>query len=95
MYRASELGDGVVTIPVILVVLAWLGWQMRLRSATYWILAVVFAQAFVIALKFAMRRARPSSMYEGLQGFSFSSNHATLSVPHGYVLRLPRHSLFS
>jgi membrane-associated phospholipid phosphatase len=50
------------------------------RSATYWILAVVFAQVFVIALKFVMRRARPSSMYEGLQGFSFPSNHATLSV---------------
>jgi undecaprenyl-diphosphatase len=80
MVAASELGDGAVTIPVILVVLAWLVWQWRLRSATYWILAAVFAQVFVVTLKLAMRRARPSSMYEGLQGFSFPSNHATLSV---------------
>lgn len=80
MVAASELGDAAVTIPVILVVLAWLVWQRRLRSATYWILATVLAQAFVVTLKFAMRRARPSSIYEGLQGFSFPSNHATLSV---------------
>jgi membrane-associated phospholipid phosphatase len=33
-----------------------------------------------------MRRARPSSMYEGLQGFSFPSNHATLSgVTYGFL----------
>jgi membrane-associated phospholipid phosphatase len=64
----------------ILVVLAWLVWQRRLRSAAYWISAVLFAQLFVVTLKFFMRRARPSSMYEGLQGFSFPSNHATLSV---------------
>ena len=80
MVAASELGDAAVTVPVILVVLAWLVWQRRLRSAAYWISAVVFAQLFVVTLKFFMRRARPSSMYEGLQGFSFPSNHATLSV---------------
>lgn len=111
MVAASELGDAAVTVPVILVVLAWLVWQRRLRSATYWILATMLAQAFVVTLKFAMRRARPSSMYEGLQGFSFPSNHATLSVvtygflafslrargaaPHGCVLRLPPRCLFS
>jgi undecaprenyl-diphosphatase len=80
MVAASELGDAAVTVPVILVVLAWLVWQRRLRSAAYWISAVVLAQLFVVTLKFFMRRARPSSMYEGLQGFSFPSNHATLSV---------------
>src|ERR1700686_1801199 len=71
MVAASELGDAAVTVPVILVVLAWLVWQRRLRSAAYWISAVAFAQLFVVTLKFVMRRARPSSMYEGLQGFSF------------------------
>lgn len=80
MVAASELGDAAITVPVILVVLAWLVWQRRLRSAAYWISAVLFAQLFVVTLKFFMRRARPSSMYEGLQGFSFPSNHATLSV---------------
>jgi undecaprenyl-diphosphatase len=80
MVAASELGDAPVTIPVVLVVLGWLVWRRRVRSAAFWILAVVFAQLFVITLKFAMRRARPSSMYEGIQGFSFPSNHATLSV---------------
>lgn len=80
MVAASELGDAAVTIPVILVVLAWFVGQRRLRSAAYWILTVLFAQVFVVTLKFAMRRARPSSMYEGIQGFSFPSNHATLSV---------------
>jgi undecaprenyl-diphosphatase len=80
MVAASELGDAAVTVPVILVVLAWLVWQRRLRSAAYWISAVVFAQLFVVTLKFFMHRARPSLMYEGLQGFSFPSNHATLSV---------------
>jgi hypothetical protein len=80
MVAASELGDAAVTVPVILVVLAWLVWQRRLRSAAYWISAVAVAKLFVVTLKFVMRRARPSSIYEGLQGFSFPSNHATLSV---------------
>ncbi|WP_236001836.1 phosphatase PAP2 family protein [Paraburkholderia elongata] len=80
MIGASELGDAAVTVPVILVVLAWLVWQGRLRSALYWIAAVGFAQLFVITLKFVIRRPRPALMYDGLQGFSFPSNHATLSV---------------
>ena len=80
MVAASELGDAAVTVPVILVVLAWLVWQRRLRSAAYWISAVAVAKLFVVTLKFVMRGARPSSIYEGLQGFSFPSNHATLSV---------------
>jgi membrane-associated phospholipid phosphatase len=55
-------------------------WQRRLRSAAYWISAVPVAKLFVVTLKFVMRRARPSSIYEGLQGLSFPSNYATLSV---------------
>lgn len=86
MVGASELGDSAVTVPVIFVVLVWLVWQRRLRSAVYWISAVGFAQLFVVALKFVIRRPRPALMYEGLQGFSFPSNHATLSiVTYGFL----------
>lgn len=80
MVGASELGDAAVTVPVILVVLAWLVWQTKLRSALYWIATVGFAQLFVVTLKYVIRRPRPTLMYDGVQGFSFPSNHGTLSV---------------
>jgi undecaprenyl-diphosphatase len=80
MVAASELGDAAVTVPVILVVLLWLIWQKKLRSALYWIAAVGSAQLFVVTLKFVIRRPRPALMYDGVQGFSSPSNHATLSV---------------
>jgi hypothetical protein len=44
--------------------------------------------------EFVMRRARPSSIYEGLQGFSFPSNHATLSVvTYGFLAFLVARAL--
>lgn len=80
MVAASELGDAAVTVPVVLVVFVWLLWQRKLRSALYWIAAVGFAQLFVVMLKYVIHRPRPALMYDGVQGFSFPSNHATLSV---------------
>lgn len=86
MVGASEMGDAAVTVPVIVVVFAWLLWQARLRSAFYWIAAVGFAQLFVLALKFVIRRPRPALMYDGAHSFSFPSNHATLSiVTYGFL----------
>jgi undecaprenyl-diphosphatase len=86
MVGASELGDAAVTVPVIVVVCAWLVWQGRLRSALYWMAAVGFAQLFVVTLKFVIRRPRPALMYDGAQSFSFPSNHATLSiVTYGFL----------
>ncbi len=80
MVGASELGDAAVTVPVILVVLVCFIWQKKLRSALYWMAAVGFAQLFVVTLKFIIRRPRPALMYDGVHGFSFPSNHATMSV---------------
>jgi undecaprenyl-diphosphatase len=60
MVGASELGDAAVTVPVILVVLAWLVWKGKLRSALYWIAVVGFAQLFVVTPKYFIRRPRPA-----------------------------------
>ncbi|CAN0624486.1 cation-transporting P-type ATPase E [Burkholderia multivorans] len=80
MVAMSELGDAAVTVPVIFVVLGWFVWRRQLRSALYWVAAVGLAQVFVETVKFVIRRPRPVSMYDGVNSFSFPSNHATLSV---------------
>ncbi|HDR9355980.1 TPA: HAD-IC family P-type ATPase [Burkholderia vietnamiensis] len=80
MVAMSELGDAAVTVPVIFVVLGWFVWRRQLRSALYWVAAVGLAQVFVETVKFVIRRPRPVLMYDGVNSFSFPSNHATLSV---------------
>lgn len=80
MVAASELGDAAVTLPLVFVTLGWFLWHGELRSAIYWVAAVALAQVFVATLKFVVHRPRPTLIYEGVQSFSFPSNHATLSV---------------
>lgn len=89
MVAASELGDAAVTIPVSLAVLATLLFRREWRTAGYWLAAIAMAEASVKLIKFAVRRPRPVSIYEGIESFSFPSSHATLSiVVYGFLTYL-------
>jgi undecaprenyl-diphosphatase len=89
MVAVSELGDAAVSIPVSLAVLIVLMYRREARTATYWIVAVTMAEASVKLLKFAVQRLRPVPIYEGIENFSFPSNHATLSiVVYGFLAYL-------
>ncbi|WP_233889491.1 phosphatase PAP2 family protein [Paraburkholderia flagellata] len=89
MVAVSELGDAAVTIPVSMAVLATLLLRREWRTAGYWIAAIAMAEASVKLIKFAVRRSRPLSIYQGIESFSFPSSHATLSiVVYGFLTYL-------
>ncbi|AQH05223.1 phospholipid phosphatase (plasmid) [Burkholderia sp. KK1] len=89
MVAVSELGDAAVTLPVSLAVLGVLLTRREWRTASYWVIALATAEASVKALKFAIQRLRPMSIYDGIESFSFPSSHATLSiVVYGFLTYL-------
>ncbi len=89
MVGASALGDAAVVVPVFLVVLITLVLRREWRTAGYWVAAIAAAEISVKLLKFAVQRARPVSVYEGIEGFSFPSSHATLGiVVYGFLTYL-------
>ncbi len=89
MVGASQLGDAAVVVPVSLVVLITLVLRREWRTAGYWVAAIAAAEISVKLLKFAVQRARPASVYEGIESFSFPSSHATLGiVVYGFLTYL-------
>lgn len=80
MVAISELGDAEVAVPVALAVIAAHLFRREWRSAGYWTVAVAAAEVSVKLLKVAVQRSRPASIYKGIEGFSFPSSHATLSI---------------
>lgn len=87
MIALTELGDAAVTLPVVIVVLLWLVLKRAWRVAAYWLGAVAFAAALVLALKASLRLPRPVPLlYDGAYGFAFPSSHATMSlVIYGFL----------
>ncbi len=90
MIAITEMGDTAVTLPMTLVILAWLIWQRAWRAAAYWVAAVGFAAALNTAIKAAIHRARPGELaYSGVTEFSFPSGHATVNaVMYGFLALL-------
>ncbi|MEM5312398.1 phosphatase PAP2 family protein [Paraburkholderia sp. JHI869] len=89
MVAVSELGDAAVTVPVSIAVLVTLLLRREWRSAGYWVAAIAAAATSVKLLKFTVQRSRPTSIYEGIESFSFPSSHATLSiVVYGFLTYL-------
>lgn len=80
MIIATELGSAMVAVTVIAAVSVLLALKRCWRTLAYWLAAVGFAQALVWMLKLTLGRARPITMYAGMDPFSFPSGHAASSV---------------
>lgn len=86
MVAVTELGGGRISVAVGAAVLAWLAWRRAWVAAAYWLGALIGARACVMVLKIALQRERPTSIYTGLESFSFPSGHATSSmVTYGFL----------
>jgi undecaprenyl-diphosphatase len=92
MIVLTELGSAYVVIPVIVAAALWLAIVRRWQTLGYWIAAVVFAEVWVIALKYGLERARPQTRYELVDPYSFPSGHAAMSiVVYGFLAFLLAH----
>lgn len=80
MVLITELGGGVVTVAVIVVVSLVFSLKRCWHTLGYWLAAVGFAEIAVQILKFTLGRHRPVNLYSGVEQFSFPSGHATLSI---------------
>lgn len=88
MVLVTELGDGVVIALVALLVLVWLLWQRRWRTAGYWVAAIGFGQLAATMIKLILQRSRPLvDLYgNGASVYAFPSGHATMSmVAYGFL----------
>jgi undecaprenyl-diphosphatase len=80
MVAITELGSIWITVPLGLLVFAWLGWQRLWPLAWYWVGVFVCARLSIAILKWTLERERPLNIYRGLESFSFPSGHATTSA---------------
>jgi membrane protein DedA with SNARE-associated domain/membrane-associated phospholipid phosphatase len=87
MIAITELGDTAVTLPMTIIIFAWLAGRGAWRSALYWAAAVGFASALNTGIKAAMHRMRPGDLlHSGWSEFSFPSGHATVNaVMYGFL----------
>lgn len=80
MVAITELGSVWITVPLGLLVFAWLGWQRLWVLAWYWVGVFAGARLSIAVLKWTLERERPLNIYQGLEAFSFPSGHATTSA---------------
>lgn len=86
MVAITEFGGARVSVAVGVAVFAWLAWRRAWAPAIYWAVALIGARLCVLALKAGIERARPASIYGGIESFSFPSGHATSSmVTYGFL----------
>lgn len=92
MVTVTQLAGGYVMASVVAIVSVWFALTRRFRTLGYWIAAAAFAQVIVLALKYALGRARPSTGYAAVDEFSFPSGHAMQSmVVFGFLAFLLGH----
>lgn len=80
MVGVTMLGDGLVLGPVAAAVVVVLVWHKRWKVAGALVAAFVSATLFVPLVKTFIHRARPITLYNGADSYSFPSGHATLSA---------------
>lgn len=80
MIGVTMLGDGVVLAPVAIGLVGVIAWHRRWKLAGTVTLAFAGASVFVPVMKTLIHRTRPMELYQGAEGFSFPSGHATLSA---------------
>ena len=84
----NVVGGGRVTIPLRILVAAWLGFRTRWRALAAWLLTWVVAE---VALEFAkgfFHRGRPPAGLVDTGGFSFPSGHAVAGAATAVALVL-------
>ncbi len=92
MIAVTMLGDGVVLLPIAAAVVIGILWNKQWKLAASVAIAFTSAALFVPLMKSLVQRARPISLYQGADSFSFPSGHATLSATViGIVLLLAAH----
>lgn len=80
LVAVTMLGDGVVLLAAVIAMIAALLVHRDWRTASAVAVATGAAAAFVPFAKDLLGRARPLSIYEGADAFSFPSGHASLSM---------------
>lgn len=80
MVAVTMFGDAAVMAPVAVAAVIVVALQRRWRLAGALTVAFVGATAFVPMVKIFIHRARPIELYQGADGFSFPSGHATMSA---------------
>ena len=70
------LGSTWVTLPVMILVGAYLAWSKRWEDVMYWGLSMLLSQALIGTTKAAYERSRPPLSLVETTGFSFPSGHA-------------------
>lgn len=86
MVAITEFGGARISMIVAVVVFAWLAWRRAWAAAGYWAAALIGARLCVIVLKPFLERARPASIYGGIESYSFPSGHAASSmVTYGFL----------
>ncbi|MCH8985447.1 MAG: phosphatase PAP2 family protein [Acidobacteria bacterium] len=70
------LGGTWVTVPVMILVGAYLAWRRRWEGVMYWGLSMLVSQILIGTTKAAYERSRPPLSLVETTGFSFPSGHA-------------------
>lgn len=80
LIAVTELGDGLVSLPIGLTVLLFLLLSRKPRAARFWLLALGGGAAMVQLFKWTLHRPRPIDIYQGVSSWGFPSGHTTMSV---------------
>jgi len=84
----TVVGGGVVTIPLRILVAAYLLIRRRWRAFFAWILTWVLAEVLLSVTKARLMRSRPPFPLVGTKGFSFPSGHAVAAAATAVALVL-------
>lgn len=82
------LGSGVVTIPLRILVAAWLLARRRWRALAAWLMTWAAAELILAAAKTFFHRGRPPEPLVAVVGFSFPSGHAVAGAATAVALVL-------
>jgi membrane-associated phospholipid phosphatase len=84
----NVLGGGLVTIPLRIIVAAWLLVRTRWRAFATWMITWAAAELIVTAAKTFFHRGRPPDRLVDVVGFSFPSGHAVAGAAIAVALVL-------
>ena len=84
----NVIGGGIVTIPLRILVAAWLAWRTRWRALATWLLAWATAEIVLASAKAFFARARPPDPLVDVVGNSFPSGHAVAGAATAVALVL-------
>ncbi len=84
----NVIGGGTVTIPLRVVVAAWLAVRTRWRALTAWLLTWASAEVLLTAAKAFFHRGRPPERAVAVVGYSFPSGHAVAAAATAVALVL-------